>query len=286
MISSKNNDDSPNLIGRASGASDINEENSPSEFSNKFNLQGSGSKSKTKKDIDESNASANGSKSARLSPYSENEKSQEENESEESSSNHEDQLDSKSPNYSSAKDDLLFEIDIETRDECIKMLKYHRPSSPNKSYQKLERYLPKFIELDTPIPEELALDYEFAKYDISNSISIPKETTEKYKEALIKYETLSCYMYHKSEFYRLTNERLVERIEINLFPLILENSLLTLKQNQPTKEFIISVKGWKRKKFWHNTIPKNFERHKSELLLGSIDKDGNFTIPEDLNSSA
>ena len=71
------------------------------------------------------------------------------------------------------------------------MLKYYRPTSPNKAFHKLERYLPQFMELDTPIPEELSLDYEFAKYDISSSISVPKNATEKYKEALIKYETLA-----------------------------------------------------------------------------------------------
>ena len=75
-------------------------------------------------------------------------------------------------------------------------------------------------------------------------------------------------MYHKSDVIRQMNQSLIHKIEINLFPLILENSLLCSKQKKSTKEFIVSMKGSKRKKFWHCTIPKNFERHKSELLLG------------------
>lgn len=166
------------------------------------------------------------------------------------------------------------------------MLKYYRPTSPNKSFQKLEQYLPQFMELDTPIPEELSLDYEFAKYDISSSISVPKAATEKYKEAVSKYETLAWYMYHKSDVIRRSNQRLTEKIEINLFPLILENSLLSGKHNQAAKEFIISLSGSKRKKFWHSTLTKNFEKHKAQLLLGSIDKECNFIIPDDSESLA
>ena len=64
------------------------------------------------------------------------------------------------------------------------------------------------------------------------------------------------------------NEKLVEKIEINMFPLILEHSLHQSKKNPIAKEFIITINGIKGKKFWHNTITKNFEKHKSDLLLG------------------
>ena len=87
FITNKNSESDPECRGRASGASDINEENSPAEFSNKFNMQRSASKSKTKKEIDESNASASDSRSKSKSffIYNENARSQKDTEEDESS---------------------------------------------------------------------------------------------------------------------------------------------------------------------------------------------------------
>lgn len=92
-----------------------------------------------------------------------------------------------------SKDDRLYPIDEKTQEECVKMLKYYKPSSPSKASQRLEKYLPVYIELDTPIPEELAMDYEYAKYDISGLLPESEEMEPKYRELFIKYETLSCF---------------------------------------------------------------------------------------------
>lgn len=90
-----------------------------------------------------------------------------------------------------SKDEKLYEIDEKSRRECIEMLKYYRPTSKNKTIQKVEKFLPIFIELECPIPEELSLDYEFAKYDISGLVPQSKNTTEEYRGTLVKYETLA-----------------------------------------------------------------------------------------------
>jgi hypothetical protein len=88
------------------------------------------------------------------------------------------------------KNERLFDIDSETRLECIKMLQYYKPSSSSKTTSKLDKYLPTFIEMDSPIPEELSVDYEIAKYDISGLVPLPQNITTEYSDALIKYETL------------------------------------------------------------------------------------------------
>ena len=268
--------------GRASGASDINEEKTPSEFSNKFSVNGSPAKSKTMRHVEQSNSQNNDflSKVLGFFSYGNNENYKEEMEEEAVQSNDEHNNDT-TPNHKHTKDYLLYEIDSDSRKECIEMLKYYRPSYPNTTYQKIDRYLPQFIELDSPIPEELSLDYEFAKYDISSLIYLPEDITPEYSETLIKYETLSWFMYYKSDVFRWMNEKLVEKIEINMFPLILEHSLHQSKKNPIAKEFIITINGIKGKKFWHNTITKNFEKHKSDLLLGWINSEGNFVIPDD-----
>ena len=268
--------------GRASIPSDINEERTPSEFSNKFSFNGSPTKSKTMRHVEQSNSTNNDFLSKVFGFFSigNNENHKEEME-EDPPWNNEEYNDDVKPNINKTKDDLLYEIDNETREECIKMIKYHRPSYPNTSYQKLERYLPQFIELDSPIPEELSLDYEFAKYDISSLIWLPVDITPQYSETLIKYETLSWFMFYKSDVYRWMNDKLVEKIEINMFPLILDHSLYHSKRNPIAKEFIISINGIKGKKFWHNTITRNFEKYKTDLLLGWINSEGNFIIPDD-----
>jgi hypothetical protein len=90
-----------------------------------------------------------------------------------------------------SKDEKLYEIDEKSRKECIQMLKYYRPTSKNKTLQKVEKFLPIFIELECPIPEELSLDYEFAKYDISGLVPQSESNSIEYKDTLVKYETLA-----------------------------------------------------------------------------------------------
>jgi hypothetical protein len=68
--------------------------------------------------------------------------------------------------------------------------------------------------------------------------------------------------------YRKMNQKLVEKIEINLFPLILENAILLAHKNPETKEFMISINGTKRKKFWHHALTDYFEIYKENLLIG------------------
>jgi hypothetical protein len=89
------------------------------------------------------------------------------------------------------KDEKLYEIDEESRRECIKMLNYYKSSSVNKNFKKLEKDLPVLIELDSPIPEELSMDYEFAKYDIFGLVPEPSDKVPEYKEVLTKFETLA-----------------------------------------------------------------------------------------------
>lgn len=89
-------------------------------------------------------------------------------------------------------DSIFDPIDNETRAECIKMLKYYNPSSSRpKVDKKLEVALPPLIELDSPIPEELSLDYNMAKYNIQDSIIMPEGVSEEYKEVTLHYQTLS-----------------------------------------------------------------------------------------------
>lgn len=66
------------------------------------------------------------------------------------------------------------------------MLKYYKPS-PAKPNPKIEKCLPIFMDLDSPIPEELSVDYEFAKYDMNGLIPEPKSGGDEYKEVLTKY---------------------------------------------------------------------------------------------------
>lgn len=162
------------------------------------------------------------------------------------------------------------------------MLKYYKPS-PSKAYQKFEKYLPVFIELDSPIPEELSMDYEFAKYDISGLLPIPKEVDENLKETFIKYETLGWFWRKKADVYRKMNKMLEEKVEISLFPLILDHAVMVANKIPDSKEFMISISGHKRKKFWHHSLAEYFVMYKEQILLGWIrskQKDWAFFIPE------
>lgn len=117
-----------------------------------------------------------------------------------SSEQHNDQLEESTPqgldpqstwNPHQTKDEKLYEIDEESRQECIKMLNYYKSTSVNKTFKKLEKDLPILIELDSPIPEELSMDYEFAKYDIFGLVPEPSQKAPEYKEVLTKFETLA-----------------------------------------------------------------------------------------------
>lgn len=77
------------------------------------------------------------------------------------------------------KDDLLYPLDDPWKPECppdckcssenlqnwIEMIKYYKPK-PVKPNPDFEKWLPKMVEFDNPIPEELWLDYNYAKQDI------------------------------------------------------------------------------------------------------------------------
>ena len=135
----------------------------------------------------------------------------------------------------------------------------------------MEKELPWFIELDVPIPEELQVGYEFARYDIAGIIPEPKiKQSEEYKNIICKFETLACFWQKKQEIYRKINEKLAEKVEINLFPLILDKSM-NVPPNTPEKgKFIISISGKKRSKFFHNKLVEYFKIYKKDLLLGYI----------------
>lgn len=90
-----------------------------------------------------------------------------------------------------SKVEAIYKIDEKSRLEIIEMLKYYRPTSKNKTLQKVEKFLPIFVELECPIPEELSLNYDFAKYDISGLVPQPENTTTEYKDTWVKYETLA-----------------------------------------------------------------------------------------------
>lgn len=116
FITNKSSDVDIKPKGRASTTSDINEENSPAEFSNKFGLQRSPSKSKTKQEIDESNAFAVDTKPKSYSFFNYEQRARfqkdtDEDESSKSSCNDQCQ----NIKDSTLKDDLLFDIDFETK---------------------------------------------------------------------------------------------------------------------------------------------------------------------------
>lgn len=179
-----------------------------------------------------------------------------------------------------SKEDRLYKVSEETRQECIKLLRYYKSGPPSKLSQKIDQYLPVYLELDSPIPEELALDYEYAKYDISGLMPDSDEITPEYKETLIKYETLAWFWSKKAEMIRTTNFRLAEKIEINLFPLILENSIAITNKVPKVEEFMISVKGKKRKKFWQHSLINYLKLYKEQLLLGWLrGENWEFVIP-------
>lgn len=182
------------------------------------------------------------------------------------------------------KDGKLFTIDSETRLEWVKMLQYYKSSYSSKTTSKMDKYLPTFIEMDSPIPEELSMDYEIAKYDISGLVPLPPKITPEYSETLIKYETLKWFCEKKADVYRKMNQKLVEKVEINLFPLILENAILLASKNPEAKEFMISINGTKRKKFWHHSLTDYFEIYKENLLIGWLrGKKYEFVFTEHLN---
>ena len=171
-------------------------------------------------------------------------------------------------------------IDEETKQCCIEMLKYYRPSSSSKSDPKLEKWLPPFIELDSPIPEELSLDYEIAKHDILGSIALPDKTPEEHKQVLVKYNALSSFMFIKSDVYRNMNDRLICLLEVNLFPVVLEATIMHKSNPTKYKEFMISINGKKRKAFLRSTVRDKFAIFKTRLLLGWLDNEAQFIIPE------
>lgn len=148
------------------------------------------------------------------------------------------------------------------------MLKYYKSSTASKIDPKLEKALPPILELDSPIPEELSLDYDLAKYDIINSVKLPENITEEYSEILIKHIALSSFMFIKSAVYKNMNEKLIHLLEINLFPIILEATIMNLRDPTKYKEFMISINGKKRKSFCRNTATRTFERYKQRILLG------------------
>lgn len=161
------------------------------------------------------------------------------------------------------------------------MIKYHRPYGNTKPDPRMERFLPPILELDTPIPEELSLDYDLAKYDILGSVNLEENMQEPYKDIWIKYNTLSTFMFIKSDVYRKMNDRLIKSVEINLFPLILEATILHEQNPAKYKEFMISINGAKRKKFSRSTATQIFERFKSRILLGCLDSSNCFVMPDD-----
>lgn len=173
------------------------------------------------------------------------------------------------------KDEKLYQIDDNSRDECLRMLEYYRPTS-NYNYKyakKLEKYIPTFIELDCPIPEELSLDYEYAKYDISSLLPKPESMTDEYHDILIKYETLSCFCHKKQTAYRKMNDRFVEKVEINLFSIILDSAVLSHTDNPENVQFMISVNGRKSKAFWRYKLTDYFSIYKKDLMLGYLHGD-------------
>lgn len=168
------------------------------------------------------------------------------------------------------KDEKLYRIDERSRQECLAMLTYYRPSGNNKNAKKLEKYIPKFIELDCPIPEELSLDYDYAKYDISSLLPKPESMTEDYHDILIKYETLSCFCHKKQTAYRKMNDRFVEKVEINLFPLILDSAVLNSHDSPERTQFMISINGTKSREFWRYELTDYFSIYKKNLMLGYL----------------
>ena len=58
-----------------------------------------------------------------------------------------------------------FGPDQSTREEFIDVLRYYRDNT-TKADDEIESLLPQMIEYETPIPEELCLNYEIAKHDI------------------------------------------------------------------------------------------------------------------------
>ena len=64
------------------------------------------------------------------------------------------------------------------------------------------------------------------------------------------------------------NKRLTTLLEVNLFPVILEATILHEMQPEKYPEFVMSLKGFKRKNFIKNSLTKHFEKLKSRILLG------------------
>ena len=82
------------------------------------------------------------------------------------------------------------------------------------------------------------------------------------------------------------NDKLAEKVEVNLFPLILEKALLTPQDAPEKTKFMISVTGAKRRKFWQNKLVEYFKIYKKDLLLGFLSDDGDnfkFVFPEYLD---
>ncbi|CAI2368415.1 unnamed protein product [Moneuplotes crassus] len=181
------------------------------------------------------------------------------------------------PNYepflsdSCSKDSKLYDIGEEAKENCIKMLNYHRPSPP-KLNLKLEKALPSFIELDSPIPEELQVGYEIAKYDIIGMIPEPKVAKpQDYKETFCKFQALACFCHNRQAIFRRINDRLEEKVDIALFPIILEKALGTPPDLEEKKRYYISISGKKRNKFYHHKLVDYFRIHKKSILLGYVE---------------
>ena len=64
------------------------------------------------------------------------------------------------------------------------------------------------------------------------------------------------------------NKRLTTLLEVNLFPVILEATILHAMDPEKYPESMISLKGYKRKNFIRSTLTKHFEKLKSRILLG------------------
>ena len=67
------------------------------------------------------------------------------------------------------------------------------------------------------------------------------------------------------------NGRLAEKVEVNLFPLILEKSMNTPPNVSEKNRFMISISGKRRSKFLHSKLVDYFEIFKKDLLLGYME---------------
>lgn len=111
----------------------------------------------------------------------------------------------------------------------------------------------------------------------------PKNKDEKYREILCKFETLAWFCQRKQDTIRKINDRLADKVEIALFPKILEKSMATPPATPEKEKYMISVSGKKRSKFFHNKLGDYFKMYKKDLMLGYIhvDRDSSRFVIDD-----